>query len=148
MAERGIILPAAVLAVAIIGGGAVYWFTRGEPEREMSPLEAARAAARACPVEDQVQYRGKIFCPGTRVEVYKYAGHATPDESGYPEALLVQEGISATVVGPVLSKVSGEPAVALLAFDEQDWQTESGATAVNVPAFRSTTHADYLRLPR
>lgn len=141
MAGRGAVLPATVLMVAVVGGGAAWWLTREEPVEEIS----AYAASRDCPAAEQVQFQGRILCPGTRIEVFRHAGIDSVTLNGTSYRIVIGFGRTGIVVGHAPSPVNGTPSVARILWDAQDWALEDGGT-VSLPTFEETTHADYLRL--
>ncbi|MEC7761761.1 MAG: hypothetical protein VX874_07650 [Pseudomonadota bacterium] len=138
---RGWVLPAVVLVLAVAGGAAELWLTGEGPVPEVDPY----AAARDCPEAEQVRFEGKVFCPGTPVEVYKHAGIDTVEADGATYRVVVGAGRTGTILGHVPSPVNGTPSVARILWDPQDWPLEDGGTQ-RMPAFEQTTHADYLRV--
>lgn len=143
MASRAALIPLAVLAIGAIGGGAALWLGRGSPEPAVDPY----VVARDCPEPDQVQSEGKVFCPGTPVEAFKFAGIVSVEQGGRSYRAVVDGGRSGTVVGHAPSPVDGSPSVARILWAPQDWPLEDGGTAT-LAAFESTAHADHLRLRR
>ncbi|WP_138424150.1 hypothetical protein [Maritimibacter alexandrii] len=139
----GVALPLAVLAVSVIGAGAILLWPEDDPAPAVAPFEAARD----CDAAEQVQFEGKVFCPGTPIEVFKYAGIDTVAHDGATYRIVVDAGRTGTILGHAPSPVNGTPSVARILWDAQEWPLEDGGTAM-LPAFEETTHADHLRLRR
>lgn len=138
----GILAPVAVLVVAAVSGA--FFLFRGEPAKP--PADPA-ATSRDCAEELKVIHEARVFCPGNRVEVFKFAGTVKPQVTGHVRPLVSDKGRTGTVIAARPSPVNGAPALALVQWDAQDWPEEDG-TIVSVPSFEDTIHADHLRLLR
>lgn len=141
--RSGMILPLGVLVAAVlIGLASLVW--RGGAPTETAASDPA-ATRTDCADDQKVTFERKTFCPDNRVEAFKFAGTAKPAETGHSTEVVIDAGRSATVLGPAPSPVTGEPQLARVRWDSQDWPDTGGET-VTLPAFESTIHADHIRL--
>jgi len=138
------ILPVAVLATAVLVGLATVLWRPGAASEAAAPAPDP-ATSTACADDVKVMFERKVFCPGNRVEVFKFAGTAKPADTGHPVEVVTDAGRIATVLGAAPSPVTGAPQLARVRWDGQDWPDVNG-DSVTLPAFESTIHADHIRL--
>jgi hypothetical protein len=141
--KSGLALPVAVIVLAAAAGTLALMWSR--LQSDVPEVSDPMVASTDCDESMRVVHDRREFCPGNRIEVYKYAGLEPPVETGHTTDLVVGEGRTGTVMGPVPSPVDGSPSVARVLWDAQDWPDPEGVL-VPRPEFESTVHADHLRL--